>query len=125
MRCRRVKIAHAFASACSRVCDHLSAVELLESRRLLSGPTGATALNDLFAPGDVLISTAARVGDWGYFFERDPSTTTARLWRTDGSPAGTSPTDVTFTVTDGVGPTSLTSLNGQLLFIASDPTLGR
>jgi ELWxxDGT repeat protein len=101
-------------------------IDVLEPRRLLSGgATSATTINDLFAPGDNLVSNAVQFGSTGFFFQRDGSTTTARLWQTDGTGAGTIQTDVTFQVTGiAADPKPLLALDDGLLLLASDAEMG-
>src|SRR5687768_15479524 len=98
--------------------------EPLEPRRLLA--TGAAALGDIIPPADALVSQAVAVDPWSYFFARDAAGTTARLWRTDGTPANTDPTDVAFEVTaGGIDPKPLLAFQDKLLFIADAGAAGR
>ena len=113
-----------FRRADSRPLFSGSFAGALEPRRLLS----AESFDSIAAPADALLGPAVEFGASAYFFTRDSGVPIARaeLWKSDGTPAGTVPTGVSFSVpTPDDVPASLTVMGGRLLFAATDERLGR
>jgi ELWxxDGT repeat protein len=107
-----------------RVVD--CSAQQLEPRFLLA----AVPFDAFAAPADALLGPAVELGGTAYFFARDSSapadTARAELWKSDGTPAGTVATGVSFPApTQADAPASLTVLDGRLLFAATDGQLGR
>ena len=97
----------------------------LEARRLLA----AVPFDAFVAPGDAALGPAVELGGFAYFFSRDTSLPAGarrvELWKTDGTPAGTVPTGVSFPAVNEWAPTQLVVFGDKLLFDAGDMALGR
>jgi ELWxxDGT repeat protein len=101
-------------------------VDVLEPRRLLA----AAPFEAFTTPGDALFGPSVEFNGAAYFFARDATLPAAQqraeLWKSDGTPAGTVPTGVSFPAAAGADvPAGLVVFDGRLLFDATDPQLGR
>ena len=95
--------------------------EALEARRLLAAQAAvAEPYEGLLAPPDAAFSNSAELAGFGYFFARDVAADGTRLYRTDGTPAGTVATDVEFQAPRGKDPVGLTALGDKILFVVDD-----
>ncbi|MHB1033589.1 MAG: Ig-like domain-containing protein [Pirellulales bacterium] len=111
-----------------RLTDVSLHLEALERRQMLAiSPVLLADLNPDAAasnPGDFV-----EVGS-SLFFAADNGTNGRELWRTDGTPAGTTMVKDLYPGTTGTTPNTsdpkfLTNLNGTLFFVADDGTNGR